>query len=90
MKTITNNEAEQNVGQIFDTALHQPIRITKNGQPSLVITSDAEYQELLRFKLENLKSEVTKGFNSFANGTPSSRTVEQIAEDALRRHTQNS
>ena len=86
MHTVTANDAKQNFGQVIDQALQGPVSITKHGRPSVVVTSDAEYRELMALKREHLKAEVRKGFESLDRGEDSPRTAEQIAEDVLQRH----
>jgi antitoxin Phd len=86
MKTVTANEAKQNFGQVIDNALQGPVSITKHGRPSVVITSDADYRELVDLKRKLLQAELSEGFGSLDRGEVSSRTAEQIAEDVLKKH----
>lgn len=64
MQTFTANDAKQKFGLVMDSALQEPITITKHGRPSVVIISDAEYKELLRLKYQSLKEDVGMGFQS--------------------------
>jgi prevent-host-death family protein len=86
MEVVTANEVKQNFGRIMDLALQGPVSVTKHGRPSVVITSEANFQELLAFKREHLKAEVRKGFESLDRGEISPRTAEEIAESVLDRH----
>lgn len=86
MKTVTANEAKQNFGQVIDNALQGPVSITKHGRPSVVITSDADYRELVELKRKLIQAELREGFGSLDRGEISSRTAEQIAEDVLKKH----
>ena len=86
MQTVTANEAKQNFGQVIDKALQGPVSITKHGRPSVVITSDAEYKELIDLKRKLLQAELREGFSSLDRGEVSPRTAEQIAEDVLKGH----
>lgn len=86
MQSVTANEAKQNFGQVIDQALQGPVSVTKHGRPSVIITSDADYKELMEMKRKLLQAEVRKGFEGFDRGEVSSRTAEQIAEDVLKRH----
>ncbi len=52
----------------------------------MVITSDAEYKELINLKRKLLQAELREGFGSLDRGEVSPRTAEQIAEDVLKRH----
>ena len=62
METITANDAKQNFGVLMDKALSEPVTITKHGRAAVVVTSDAEYQELISLKYAHLKAEIGKGF----------------------------
>lgn len=86
MQSVTANEAKQNFGQVIDQALQKPVSVTKHGRPSVVITSDANYKELMEMKRKLLQSEVRKGFESLDRGEVSSRTAEQIAQDVPKHH----
>jgi prevent-host-death family protein len=86
MQIVTANDAKQNFGHVIDQALQEPVSITKHGRPSVVITSDVEYKELMELKREHLKKEVHKGFESLDRGETSSRSAEQIAYAVLERH----
>lgn len=86
MQTVTANEAKQNFGQVIDKALQGPVSITKHGRPTVVITSDADYQELIDLKRKLLQAELREGFGSLDRGESSPRTVEQIADDVLKKH----
>ena len=86
MQIFTANDAKQKFGEVIDTALQEPVSITKHGRPSVVITSDAEYRELLALKYETLKSEVREGFASLDRGETSSRKIDEIADQVLKRH----
>jgi antitoxin Phd len=87
MNTVTANDAKQNFGKVIDEALQGPVSVTKHGRPSVVITSNAAYQELLALKRELLTGEVRKGFESLDRGERSPRSAEQIAEAVLRQHS---
>jgi prevent-host-death family protein len=44
MKTFTALEAKNRLGQVIDAAQREPVTITKQGRPSVVILSAEEYQ----------------------------------------------
>lgn len=50
MTTVTANDAKQNFGKVIDQALRGPVSVTKHGRPLVVITSNAEYEELITLK----------------------------------------
>jgi prevent-host-death family protein len=43
------------MGLVTDTALREPVTITRRGRPSLVVTSVQDYQALQRLKYSKLK-----------------------------------
>jgi prevent-host-death family protein len=86
METITANTAKQNFGELIDRALQKPVSITKHGRPSVVVTSDTEYRELMELKYAHLKAEVELGFSEIDQGQTSERTVEEIAAQVLAKH----
>jgi prevent-host-death family protein len=85
METYTANDAKQNLGKVIDTALREPVSITKHGRPAVIMTSDEEYQEYLAFKYTKLKQAVTAGFEQMDQGLRSKLSVDQIAERVLQR-----
>jgi prevent-host-death family protein len=87
MDTFTSNDAKQKFGEVIELALQGPVSITRHGRPSVVVTSDADYRELLALKHERLKQEVARGFESFGKGTPKGPSVDEIAAKVLKRST---
>lgn len=90
MKTFTANETKQNFGQVLDSARTAPVTITKHGRPEFVLTSSEDYQDLARSKFELLRSEVRKGFDAFDRGDVSTKSVAEIAAEAIRKHHEKS
>ena len=86
METFTSHDAKQNFGRLIDKALQEPVSITKHGRPSVVVTSNAEYQELLAIKYGRLKEEVLVGFKQLDEGEFSGRTNDEIANAVLQRY----
>jgi len=86
MKTFTANEAKQNLGHVLDTARTGPVTITKHGRPEFILTSKEDYDSLLGLKYNHLKQEVQKGFDALDRGEFSTRTIQEIAGEALAIH----
>jgi|688.fasta_scaffold19363_3 prevent-host-death family protein len=84
MKTFTANEAKQKLGLVLDTARSAPVTITKHGRPEFILTSKEDYESMAELKYENLKREVALGFDALDRGEFSTRTFEEIAEEAFR------
>jgi hypothetical protein len=55
----------------------------------VVLTSDADYRELLAIKYERLKDEVARGFESFGKGQPQRPSVDEIAGEVLMRNSKH-
>ena len=87
MNTFTSNDAKQKFGEVIELAQREPVSITRHGRPSAVLTSDADYRELLAIKHERLKDEVARGFESFGKGQPEGPSVDEIANKVLKRNS---
>lgn len=83
MKTFTATEMKQRSGEIIDTCLQEPVSILKHGRELAVLTSDKEYREYLKAK--QLRSEVQKGFDQIDEGNFSTRSMDDLAAEAVRR-----
>lgn len=57
MLTATAAEIQRNFGHWQDKALQQPVRVTRNGRPKVVILSVEEYQRLRRRDRQALRIE---------------------------------
>lgn len=88
MEMFTAHEAEQNFGELIDKALQTPVSATKQGYPSIVVTSDSECKELLKIKHEHLREGVQKGFDEIDRNEVSKRKNDEIASAVLQRHKQ--
>lgn len=89
MKTFTANEAKQQLGRVLDTARTGPVTITKHGRPEFVLTSKEDYDSMSMLKYQHLKQEVQKGFDALDRGEFSTRTIKEIAAEALAIHRKN-
>ena len=89
METFTSSEVKQNFGKVSDKALQGPVSITSHGKPSLVLTSDEDYKELIRLRYERLKADVQAGFKSLDRGEGailrSEKELHDFMEDVKRR-----
>ncbi|MFU8833162.1 MAG: type II toxin-antitoxin system Phd/YefM family antitoxin [Wenzhouxiangella sp.] len=54
MKTFTALEAKNRFGQVIDAAQREPVTITRQGRPSVVILSAEEYQRRQTRAWQNL------------------------------------
>jgi len=46
MKTITAREAKTNFGQLLDSAIREPVSVTRNGRKVAVVLSAQDYERL--------------------------------------------
>jgi antitoxin Phd len=46
MRTMTSVEAQSHFGEMLDTALREPVTITRHGRPVAVVVSPEDLQEL--------------------------------------------
>ena len=49
-KSVTAKEAKQNFGELMDSALTEPVTITRNGKPAAVMISVADFKRMLAFE----------------------------------------
>lgn len=89
MKTFTANEAKQQLGRVLDIARSGPVCITKHGRPEFVLTSKEDYDSMNVMRYDHLKQEVSKGFDALDRGEFSTRTIEEIAAEAIAIHRKN-
>lgn len=82
MESFTATELKQNSGKVLDTALQNPVSIMKHGRPVAVLSSEAEYQEFLKYR--QVKQEVQAGFAQLDRGETSSRSMDEIFQEAQR------
>ena len=84
MKTFASSEVKNKIGQFMDSAIRQPVLITKNGRPAIVALSVEDYRELeinlLRNKLAIGEVQADRG--EFADYSLASLLTELRAEHA--------
>lgn len=90
MLEFQSKDAKGNWGVITNTALQEPVTITRQGKPALVMTSAREYEELQHIKYEALKANVSKGFEQLDRGEYSTRNIDDIKDKARSILTQDS
>ena len=86
MNQFPSTEIKDKWGAISETALREPITITKRGRPSLVVMSVHDYEELKGDHLETLKREVRKGIEEAEQGAFSDLSIEDIKRKAHEKH----
>ncbi len=86
MITFSANDAKNRFGELIDTALQEPVSITKHNRRSVVVMSESQYQNLTHTKHEELKEAVTAGFDQLDRGEVSKLTADEIAEEVLQEY----
>lgn len=85
MQEFQSTEAKNKWGVISDTALQEPVAITRHGRPALVVTSVRDYEQLQKIKYEKLRGDVQAGFQSLERGEYGTMTLEEIKAEGRRR-----
>lgn len=80
MTQFAATEAKDKWGLITETALREPVTITRHGRASLVVTSKEDYDSLQRLKLEHLRSEIQVGIDQLERG----EAIELNGEEELQ------
>lgn len=60
MFSFSASDAKVQFGEMMAKAQREPVAITKNGRPSVVVISAEEYDKLEMIKLQNLKALITR------------------------------
>jgi len=58
MVSFTASEAKIQFGEVINKAQREPVSITKNGKPSVVVISADDYAEIEQLKLQTLRSKL--------------------------------
>ncbi len=85
MKEFAATDAKDNWGLISDTALREPVTITRHGRPTLIVTSVQDYQELQRMKYSQLKEDIREGLEDLKQGRFSTKTIDDLISEGKKR-----
>lgn len=85
MPEFAATEAKDQWGLITETALREPVTITRHGRPVLIVTSVQDYQALQRLKYEQLKAEIQEGLHDLQQGHVSTKSMDQIIAEGQER-----
>ena len=85
MQEFAPTEAKDKWGLITDTALREPVTITRHGRPSLIVTSVQDYQALQRLKYNQLKADIQEGLDDLEQGRFSSKSVDDLIAEGKER-----
>lgn len=83
---LTATELKQNSGKALDTAQRGPVRIMKHGRLYGAVISGHDLKILEEAKNhDSLKKAVEAGFGQIEDGQFSTRSIDDLAEEARRR-----
>jgi prevent-host-death family protein len=83
---ITATELKQRSGQVLDDAQREPVKVVKHGRIYGAVISKQDLEVLENAKrLDSLKSSVQAGFTQIENGQYSTRSVDDIFQEAKKR-----
>jgi prevent-host-death family protein len=85
MREFASTEAKDKWGLISDTALREPVTITRHGRPSLIVTSMQDYQAPQRLKYRQLKTDIQEGLDNIEQGHVSTKTVDELIAEGKER-----
>jgi prevent-host-death family protein len=85
MQEFASTEAKDKWGLITDTALREPVTITRHGRPALVVTSVQDYRDLQRLKYNQLKADIQEGMDDLEQGRFSSKSVDELIAEGKER-----
>lgn len=85
MREFASTEAKDKWGLISDTALREPVTITRHGRPSLIVTSVQDYQSLQRLKYGQLKADIQEGLDDLEHGRVSTKSVDDVIAEGKKR-----
>ncbi len=85
MREFASTEAKDKWGHISDTAMREPVTITRHGRPSLIVTSVQDYQALQRLKHSQLKADIQEGLADLEQGRVSAKSIDGLIAEGKER-----
>lgn len=84
MTTYSAAEAETNLAQVMETALNEPVTITRPGQPNLVLVSEEALDELVDARRRRAASDAFREWAARSDANASPEVEELTEEDIVR------
>lgn len=81
MKTISAIEAKNRFGQLMDAAQRQPVTVTKQGRPSVVVMSVEDYQRRKKYAWKNLLKVMQETGNDAVRQGLTEEALDQLLAD---------
>lgn len=83
MKTISALEAKNRFGQLIDAAQRQPVTVTKQGRPSVVVMSAQDYERRKRRAWQRLLEVIDQtGKHAARQGLTPERLEHLLADES--------
>jgi prevent-host-death family protein len=83
MKSFTAREAKSRFGAVLEAAQRQPVTITRNGRPSVVVMSAESYARRQRMARDRLRQALIRaGEHARATGLTDDRLAQRLAEES--------
>ena len=80
MQTVTALEAKNRFGELLDKAQREPVTVTKQGRPSVVVMSTIDYEKYDRL----LRQEVIQQMKALQDEAAKNGMTEEILADLLK------
>lgn len=68
MYSFTANQAKTQFGEMLSRAQREPVSITRNGKPSVVVVSAEDYVQFEELKMQNLRRILAQSDNDITAG----------------------
>lgn len=81
MKRITALEAKTRFGEVLDAAQRQPVSITRNGRPSVVVISAESYARRQKMATERMREAMQPAGDFAAARGMNEETLDQLLAD---------
>lgn len=81
MKIVTSLEAKNRFGEVMEAAQRQPVSITRNGRPSVVVISAESYARRQRMARERLRQAMQRSGEHAATQGMNDDVLDQLLAD---------
>jgi len=81
MKSVTALEAKNRLGEVLEAAQRQPVSITRNGRPSVVMISAESYARRQRMARERMRQALQRAGEHAAAQGMNENVLDQLLAD---------
>ena len=83
MKTVSALDAKNRLGELLDDAQRQPITVTRNGRPSVVVVSAESYERRRRLSRERMQQAMSRaGGYAAKQGLTEDKLAQLLADES--------